>query len=44
MDNREAKLKIDLSSGHIEVAGSEDFVSGIFPEIIELLNRDTSFC
>ena len=40
MDNKEAKLKIDLSSGHIEVAGSEDFVSGIFPEIIELLNRE----
>jgi hypothetical protein len=40
MDSKEAKLKIDLSSGHIEVAGSEDFVSGIFPEIIELLNRE----
>lgn len=39
---REAKLKIDLSSGHIEVEGSETFVSSIFPEIMELLNRDTT--
>ncbi|WP_193051452.1 hypothetical protein [Pseudoalteromonas undina] len=37
---RSASWYYALSSGHIEVAGSEDFVSGIFPEIIELLNRE----